>query len=103
MHLRIAPRKVRIVCNLIRMKSAAEALDILRFAVKRGAEPVRKLIDSAVHNAKHNHSMDPDDLFVKEIYVGEGPTLRRFKQRAQGRATRINKKTSHVTVVLGAR
>jgi large subunit ribosomal protein L22 len=102
-YLRIAPRKVRIVCDLVRNKNAAEALNLLRFAVKRGAEPVYKLVDSAISNATTNHSMDADELFVKEIYVGEGPTLRRFKQRAMGRATRVNKRTSHITVVLGIR
>lgn len=102
-HIRIAPRKVRLVVDQIRGKGAAEALDILRFNLKRGGEPVRKLLDSAIANAVENHHMDADELFVQAVYVDQGPTLKRWRPRAMGRATRINKKTSHVTLVIGQR
>lgn len=101
--IRIAPRKMRMVVNQIRGKSAAEALDVLQFTLKKGGEPVRKLLDSAIANAVTNHSMDADALYVAEVYVDQGATLKRWRPRAMGRATRINKKTSHVTLVLGVR
>jgi large subunit ribosomal protein L22 len=101
--LRIAPRKVRVVANLIRGKDAAEALDILQFTVKKAAEPLRKLLFSAVSNAVENHSMDADALFVKTIYVDQGTTLKRWRPRAMGRATKIQKFTSSVTLELGIR
>jgi large subunit ribosomal protein L22 len=102
-NLRIAPRKVRVVVNQIRGKSAAEALDILRFTAKKAGEPVAKLLDSAITNATTTHAMDADAIFVSEVYVDQGTTLKRWKPRAMGRATRIQKKTSHVTLVLGQR
>jgi large subunit ribosomal protein L22 len=101
--IRIAPRKVRVVADLIRGKDAAEALDILRFTVKRAAQPMYKLLDSAVANAVTNHNLDADALFVESVYVDQGPTLKRWKPRAMGRATRIQKKTSHITLTLGVR
>lgn len=102
MTVRIAPRKVRLVTDLIRGKSVDEALNILQFTQKRAAPVVSKLIESALHNieASEKLSWDVDDLHVSEVFVNEGPTLRRFKPRAQGRATRINKRTSNITVVL---
>jgi large subunit ribosomal protein L22 len=102
-YIRIAPRKVRLVVDLIRGKNIREALAILEFT-PRGASPVvAKVVKSAVANAENNHNMDTDRLFVKEIYVDEGPTLKRFHPRAQGRAYSILKRTSHVTVVVAER
>jgi len=102
-HLRLAPRKVRAVCDVVRGQQVEQALATLRFTSKAAAAPVAKLIRSAIANAeqKSEGRLDVDRLFVKTIMVDEGPTLRRFMPRAQGRATRINKKTSHVTVELG--
>jgi large subunit ribosomal protein L22 len=102
-NLRIAPRKVRVVVNQIRGKSAAEALDILRFTAKKAGNPVAALLDSAIANATTTHEMDADAIFVSEVYVDQGQTLKRWTPRAMGRATRIQKKTSHVTLVLGQR
>lgn len=101
--LRIAPRKVRVVVDTVRGKPVEHALATLRFTTKAAAQPVAKLIRSAIANAeqKAEGNLDIDRLFVKTIMVDEGPTLRRFRPRAQGRAARINKKTSHVTVELG--
>lgn len=101
-YLRVAPRKTRLVVDLVRGKNVEEAINILTFTRRSASEPVRKLIESALANAESNDA-DVDRLYVREIYVDEGPTLRRFRPRAMGRATRINKKTSHVTCVLGER
>ena len=102
MTVRIAPRKVRLVTDLIRGKSVDEALNILQFTAKRAAPVISKLIESALHNIERSDQLDwdVDALHVSEIFVDEGPTLRRFKPRAQGRATRINKRTSNITLVL---
>ena len=102
---RIAPRKVRLVIDLIRGKSVDEALSILQFTQKRAAPLVSKLIESALSNIENSEQLDwdADDLVVAKAYANEGPTLRRFKPRAQGRATRINKRTSHITIVLEQR
>ena len=97
---RIAPRKVRMVLDLVRGKEVQEALAILQLTNKRTSPVVEKLIKSAVANAEHNYDMDIDSLFVSEIYADEGPTLKRFRPRAKGSASRINKRTSHITVVL---
>ncbi len=102
-NVRIAPRKVRVVVDQIRGKSAAEALDILRFTAKKAGENMGTLLDSAVSNATTDHGMDADALYVSEVYVDQGPSLKRWTPRAHGRATRILKKTSHVTLVLGER
>ena len=101
-YLRVAPRKTRLVVNLVRGKSVEEAISILTFTRRAASEPVRKLIESALANAEAADA-NVDDLFVQQIFVDEGPTLRRFRPRAQGRATRINKRTSHVTCVLAER
>jgi large subunit ribosomal protein L22 len=99
-YIRIAPRKVRLVVDLIRGKRITEALAILKFT-PRGASPVvEKVLQSAIANAENNHNMDKDKLFVKEIFVDAGPTLKRFHPRAQGRAYSIMKRTSHITVVV---
>ncbi len=101
-YLRISPRKSRLVVDLIRGKSVDEAINILTFTKRAASEPVRKLIESAISNAEEQEA-NVDRLFVSEIYVDEGPTLRRFRPRAMGRATRINKRTSHITCVLSER
>lgn len=99
-YIRIAPRKVRLVVDLVRGKAVGEALAILNLT-PRGASPVvEKVLRSAVANAQNNHNMDVDRLFVKEAFVDPGPTLKRFHPRAQGRAYSIMKRTSHITVVV---
>jgi large subunit ribosomal protein L22 len=98
-YLRVSPRKTRLVVDLVRGKSVDEAINILTFTRRAASEPVRKLIVSAIANAEAQNAA-VDALFVQEIYVDEGPTLRRFRPRAMGRATRVNKRTSHVTCVL---
>lgn len=104
-NVQIAPRKARIVVDLIRNKPVEEAMEILAFTPKKASPLVRKLINSAIHNVMESNELewDTDDLYVAEAYVNEGPTLRRFMPRAQGRATRINKRTSQITVVLQPR
>ncbi|MDX8047367.1 50S ribosomal protein L22 [Gracilibacillus sp. S3-1-1] len=98
--IRIAPRKVRLVIDLIRGKQVGEAIAILKHT-QRGASPVvEKLLNSAIANAEHNYEMNADNLVVSEAFVNEGATLKRFRPRAQGRASQINKRTSHITVVL---
>ena len=100
--LRMAPRKVSLVAALVRGKPVGQALNILKFTRRAAAKPVRKLIQSAVANATDlsKGQVDVDQLVVKSINVDQGPTSRRFMPRAMGRATRINKKTSHIHVVL---
>jgi large subunit ribosomal protein L22 len=101
-HIRIPPRKVRLVANLIRGKKAEEAQTILNFTVKKAARPLLKLLKSAVANAKHNfQAPDESNLFIAKIIVDEGSKLKRWRARARGVAGRIQKKTSHVTLVLG--
>ncbi|MDN4616217.1 50S ribosomal protein L22 [Leifsonia sp. F6_8S_P_1B] len=104
-HIRVTPMKARRVVNLIRGKQAQEALAILKFAPQSASEPVYKLVASAIANArvkadKSNTYLDEQDLYVSRAFVDEGTTLKRFQPRAQGRAFRINKRTSHITVVL---
>jgi len=101
-YLRVSARKSRLVVDLIRGKGVDDALNILMFTRRAACEPVRKLIESAISNAEEQDA-NVDLLFVSEIYVDEGPTLRRFRPRAMGRATRINKRTSHITCVLAER
>ena len=98
-HVRIAPRKVQIVLDLIRNKPCDEALAILKYTPKAACEPLEKLLKSAMANAE-NKDMDTSSLFVSECKVDQGPTLNRIRPRAQGRAYRINKKTSHITLVV---
>ena len=102
-YLRITPRKTRLVANLVRGKAVGEALNILQFTKKSASQPLYKLIQSAIANAEQRGEVNIDALFVKTLMVDEGPQLRRFMPRAMGRATRINKKTSHVFCVLGTR
>jgi large subunit ribosomal protein L22 len=99
-YIRIAPRKVRLVVDLIRGKQVGEALAILKHTPKAASPVVEKLLKSAIANAENNHEMDPNNLVVGKIYVDQGPTLKRFRPRAMGRASRIHKRTSHITVVL---
>jgi large subunit ribosomal protein L22 len=104
-HIRVTPQKARRVVDLIRGKQATEALAILKFAPQGASEPVYKLVASAIANARvkadaENSYLDEQDLVIAKAFVDEGTTLKRFQPRAQGRAFRINKRTSHITVVL---
>jgi large subunit ribosomal protein L22 len=98
--VRIAPRKVRLVVDLIRGKKVGEAIAILKHTPKTASPVVEKLLKSAIANAEHNYELDPNNLVVGKVFVDEGPTLKRFRPRAQGRASAINKRTSHITIVL---
>ena len=102
-YVRVTPMKARRVVDLIRGLPAAEAQAILRFAPQAASEPVGKVLDSAIANATNNQSLDARTLFVSEAFVDEGPTMKRFQPRAQGRAYRIRKRTSHITVVVESR
>ena len=97
-YVRVTPMKARRVVELIRNLPAQQALSVLEFAPQAASEPVRKVLASAIANAEHNFSLDPETLIVSRAYVDEGPTLKRFRPRAQGRAYRINKRTSHITI-----
>ena len=101
--VRLAPRKVRLVVDLIRGKPVEAALGILEFTPKRGAKVVAKTLRSAVANAENIQRVDVDALYVKRAFVDEGPTLKRFLPRAHGRATPVLKRTSHVTVIVDER
>ncbi|MEE1076667.1 MAG: 50S ribosomal protein L22 [Acutalibacteraceae bacterium] len=99
-YVRISPRKVKIVLDLIRNKPADLAMAILKHTPKAACEPLEKLLKSAMANAEVNHNMDVSKLYIAECSVSQGPTLKRIRPRAQGRAYRIDKKTSHITLVL---
>jgi large subunit ribosomal protein L22 len=104
-HIRVTPTKARRVVNMIRGKQAQEALAILKFAPQGASDPVYKLVESAIANARvkadaSNSYLDVEDLFVSSAFVDEGTTLKRFQPRAQGRAFQILKRTSHITIVL---
>jgi len=99
-NVRIAPRKVRVVIDLIRNKPVGVAIGILKNTPKVASPVVEKLLKSAMANAENNHNMDIDKLYISEVYADQGPTLKRVRPRAQGRAYRINKKTSHITLKL---
>jgi large subunit ribosomal protein L22 len=99
-HVRISPRKVRQVVDLIRGKNCDEALAILRVVPNAGAEPVEKVLRSAIANAENNYGMDPGSLYVFRAMVDGGPTLKRIIPRMRGMANRIRKRTSHITVVV---
>ena len=101
--VRIAPRKVRLVVDLVRGKSVAEAASILRLTPKASSVAVEKVLKSAAANAVNNYKMDQKALYVKEAYVDEGPTLKRYQPRAKGSAGSILKRTSHITIVLEER
>ena len=98
--IRLSPQKTRLVADLVRGKAVQEALNILKFSPQRPADVVAKLVRSAVANAEQKGVSDVDRLFVKELFVDQGPVLKRFMPRAQGRATKIRKPTSHITVIL---
>lgn len=102
-YVRMGPRKVRRAVDVIRGLGAQEALTILEFSPWRACQPVRKVVQSAMANAEHNKQLDPDSLFVSEAYVDEGPSLRRWRPRAQGRAYPVIKRTSHITIVVESR
>ncbi|MHA3704351.1 50S ribosomal protein L22 [Jatrophihabitans sp. YIM 134969] len=97
-YVRVTPMKARRVIELIRNLPARQAQSVLQFAPQAAAEQVGKVLASAIANAEHNNGLDPETLFVSAAYVDEGPTLKRFRPRAQGRAYRINKRTSHITI-----
>jgi ribosomal protein L22 len=98
--VRVAPRKARLVADQVRGLPLEDALPLLRFSTRSAAQDIRKLLESAAANAETNHDLVADDLLIKDIHVDEGPTLRRYRPRALGRATRINKRTSHIVVAL---
>ena len=100
-YIRITPRKVRIVLDLIRGKNVAEAFAILKFTPKAGTDVVEKVLRSAVANAENNFDMDADKLIVKTAFADQGPTLKRIHPRSRGQAFKILKRTSHVTIVVG--
>ncbi|MDW5324632.1 MULTISPECIES: 50S ribosomal protein L22 [unclassified Plantactinospora] len=101
-HVRISPTKARRVVNLVRGLPAKEALTVLQFAPQAASEQVYKVLASAIANAENNERLDPDALLVSEAFVDEGPTMKRFQPRAQGRAYRIRKRTCHITIVVEA-
>ena len=98
--VRMSPRKVKLVCDMIRGQDVKTATAYLSQTSKAACEPMAKLLKSAVANAEHNHGMNADNLYVSTVTANPGPTLKRVMPRAQGRAYRINKKTSHITMVL---
>jgi len=102
-YIRMSARKARLVVDLVRGKDVAEAQQILDYSPRAAAREVSKILNSAIANAEHNNGLDADELFVSKAYVDEGPTLKRFRPRAMGRATRINKRTCHITLVLDER
>ena len=102
-YLRISPRKVKIVLDLIRGKDVGTAAAILMQTPKSASEPVLKLLKSAAANAENNHQMDPEKLYVSATYANPGPIIKRMRPRAQGRAFRINKRTSHITIAVAER
>ncbi|MFC1400537.1 MULTISPECIES: 50S ribosomal protein L22 [Streptacidiphilus] len=103
-YIRVTPMKARRVVDLVRGMNATEAQAVLRFAPQAASVPVGKVLDSAIANAVHNYNHNNvESLYVAEAFVDEGPTLKRFRPRAQGRAYRIRKRTSHITVVLASK
>lgn len=102
-YVRMAPRKTRMVVDMIRNLPVAKALEVLQFSTRAAAEPVSKVLRSAIANAVINNGLRADDLYVKIAYVDEGPTLKRIRPRAKGSASRINKRMSHITVVVAPR
>lgn len=102
-YIRMSPRKMKVVLDLVRGKNTIEANAILRHTPRMATEPIMKLLNSATANAENNFGMDPSNLYISECFASEGPTLKRIRPRAKGRAVRINKRTSHVTMVLRER
>jgi large subunit ribosomal protein L22 len=99
-HIRISARKVKLVIDLIRGKKVGDAIAILRHTPRAASPVVEKLLNSAIANAEHNFSLDPNKLVISEIYANQGPTMKRFQPRSQGRAFSIFKRTSHITLVV---
>lgn len=99
-YVRMSPQKVRVVLNLIKGKSVKEASAILQYTPREAAVVINKVLNSAVANAENNNALDTDKLYVSEAYVGQGPTLKRFRPMDHGKAFKILKKTSHITVVV---
>src|SRR4051794_41356319 len=99
-YVRVSPMKARRMVNLVRGLPAKEALTVLQFAPHAASEPVYKVLASAIANAENNERLDPDSLLISEAFVDEGPTMKRFRPRAQGRAYRIRKRTCHITIVV---
>ena len=104
-HVRVTPQKARRIVDLIRGKQAVEAVSVLQFAPQAASEPIKKVLESAIANARvkadqASEAFDENTLVISQAFVDEGPTMKRFRPRAQGRAARINKRTSHITVVL---
>ena len=102
-YARISPRKVKIVADLIRGKNVDEALAIVKFTPKASSDIIEKLLKSAIANAENNNGMNADNLYIEECYANKGPTMKRVRPRAQGRAYRIEKRMSHITIVLNER
>lgn len=98
--VRIAPRKAQLVADLIRGKQVGEAIAILRHTPKAASPIIEKLLNSAIANAEHNYQLDVNKLVVAQVFANQGPTMKRFRPRAMGRASRINKRTSHITLVV---
>jgi large subunit ribosomal protein L22 len=99
-YVRISPRKARLVTGLVNGRSVEDALTLLKFVPKRGARMVSKVVQSALANAEQNPNIDVDTLYIKSIFVDGGPSMKRWRPRARGRATRILKRSSHITVIL---
>jgi large subunit ribosomal protein L22 len=99
-YVRVAPRKARLIADQVRGLHIEQARALLEFSPRGAAQDIRKLIESAASNAENNHDLIADEMLIAEITVDEGPTLRRFRPRAMGRASRINKRTSHIAVAL---
>jgi large subunit ribosomal protein L22 len=99
-YIRIAPRKVRLVVDLIRGKQVGEAISILRHTPRAASPVLEKLLNAAIANAEHNYSLDPNKLIITQAYVNEGPTMKRFQPHSQGRAFSIFKRSSHITLTV---
>ena len=102
-YVRMSPSKIKPICDLVRGKNVTEALTILKFTTGKAAEYVEKVVASAAANAENNFEMNPDALYVAEIFVGQGPTMKRWRAGSQGRAGAILKRSSHITVVVKER
>lgn len=102
-YVRVTPTKADIVLKTIRGKDVAQAIGILAFIPRKGARVIEKVLKSAAANAENNNNLDPANLYVAECFAGKGPTMKRIRPRAQGRAFRIEKKTSHITIILDER
>jgi large subunit ribosomal protein L22 len=100
---RISPQKARLIINIIRGKKVDHAINFLTFNKKKAAQLIKKVVNSAIANAEHNENIDIDNLYIDKIFVNDGPTLKRIRPRAKGRANRILKRSSHITVIVAAK